>query len=184
MNKGLSAWLFSKMVMLSFLLIVFSIMGGFLTILNERAFNDSASILCLQAREYLSGVVNSNVISVEKIMPIPKVLPSETNQKRRMYYLVISYSSSDNSVSFAVTHDLYHDQTYVSSSLLYLPSNSGIQWGSGDLRISSDKYRYLVIQKKQGETTIYACKGINPTTLKNCISSQSPSAESDSIERV
>ena len=169
MNKGLSAWLFSKMVMLAFLLIVFGIMGGFLTILNERAFNDSASIFCLQAKEYTSGVANSNIISMQRILPIPKVLPSETSQQKRMYYLVVNYYSNSKSISFAITHDMYHKNVYVASSLLYLPDNIDVNMDGRDFKIGSDEYRYLVIQKEQNKLSIYACKEIGTSQLIGCM---------------
>lgn len=183
MRKGLSAWLFSKMVMLAFLLIVFSIMGGFLTILNERAFNDSASIFCLQAREFVSGVVNSNVIGMQKVLPIPKVLPYSESPNKRMYYLVISYNSSNPPfISFAVTHDLLHKNVFVSSALLYLPSV--VSLSTTDFYIDSGVYRYLIIQKEGGDLSLFACRGMTSMRFINCLSGRNPTGAEVNVTRI
>lgn len=61
MKKGLSVWLFSKLVMFSFLVAIFAIMAQMMFILNDRAYIDSATLLVLQAKESAGAVFNSNL---------------------------------------------------------------------------------------------------------------------------
>lgn len=170
MNKGLSAWLFSKMVMLAFLIIIFTIMNGFLIILTERAYADSAAVLTLQLKEAASGVANSNVIEIQKVIPIPKVLPSDKSTNSRQYYIVIKKQGSGNNqaISFAVSKDLISDDVFVSASLIY--TDEGTNLGTSVLKASSDVYRYIVIQKKLNNINFYACKKTSSTGFSGCIS--------------
>ena len=134
-------------------------------ILTERAYADSASVLTLQLKEATSGVANSNALEIQKVVPLPKVLPTEKSTNSRQYHAVIKEQTG--SVSFAISNDLVSDTSFVSASLLY--TDKDIDLPSGGLSASSEVYRYIVIQKKGNKVSFYACKKSSSKGFLGCL---------------
>ncbi len=178
-KRGLSSWLFSKLVMFSFLVIVFGIMTQMVILLNERAYIDSSSILCLQMKEAAQGVINSRVIEIENVIPFPETLP-EKSESAHHYYLVIKKNPSlSNSISFAITKDdstsILNRMTFSASKLLYLPNNIRTNVDYHPLIADSSNYTYLLIRKNESKLNFYACQkfyydiSAQKNKFKNCV---------------
>ena len=159
MKKGLSVWLFSKMVMLAFLILIFALMSGFLTILTERAYSDSALVLTFQIKEAVLSVSSSNTVSIQRVVPLPKFLPDDKMSNKRAYYLVIKKASSGgNNVVFAITKGIFYANTFVASSSLFLTSGVSTNLaGSSAFKINSNDFHFFVVQKKNNKISFYAC---------------------------
>ncbi len=176
--KGISTWLFSKVAMLVFLVTVFSIMAGFINIVNERTFADAAEAFTIQIKDGLQGVISTGSLSAQKVIPIPKMLPGEVQTTQRFFVVDIVERGLDSSIYTAVSWDVSSDppSKYASSSLLYYPEDikfKGLTIDSDTtLRFKSEDYRFLVISKqKQGVTTevcLKACKEYSAGEFIEC----------------
>ena len=157
-RKGLSSWLFSKLVMFSFLVIVFGIMTQMIILLNERSYSDSTSILCLQLKEATQGIINSRVIEIENIIPIPEALPEKSESAHHYYVIIKRNSGSSPSISFAITKGTASTRSFSASRIIYLPNTLSTNVDYKKLEVNSGNYSYIVIKKNESGLNFYGCE--------------------------
>ncbi|MEM0372791.1 MAG: hypothetical protein QXO69_03080 [archaeon] len=158
--KGLSTWLFSKVVMLVFLVSTFAIMTGVLAIVKERSFADSAEALAFQIKDAFQGVISTSALSSQKVVPIPERLPDDVKSASPRTYRV-EITAGNGKISTAVAWQLGGQNKYVASSLLYY--SGPFSFTPASLAFNSDS-RYLVISKKMtGAVSIVCIKACNKT---------------------
>ena len=171
MKKGLSVWLFSKLVMFSFLVAIFAIMAQMMFILNDRAYIDSATLLVLQAKESAGAVFNSNTVEIEKAVPLPKALPEKTENSKNYYFVIkknTPIGSGSSSISFAVTKGTYSKKIFSASAILYYSNAIDTNLGtSNELILSSLEYHYLLIKKQTDKVEFYGCQGLKLDSVNN-----------------
>lgn len=157
MRKGLSTWLFSKLVMFSFLVLMFGIMTQMIILINERDYNDSAELISFQIKEVAEGVINSNTVSIRRIIPLPEAIPQKS-ENSKAYYVIINESSSPRAIHFGITKGTNSKKILSASTLVYIPPDIKTNLGSNQLEISSQNYSYLVTIRKSNNISFYACK--------------------------
>jgi len=175
MKKGLSTWLFSKLVMFSFLVIIFGIMAQMMVILNDRAYADAATLLSLQVKEAAEGIFNSDTVEIQKIIPLPQALPQKGVRSNNYYLVIKENSNPSRSISFSITRGTYSKRVFVSSSLIYIKPGISTNLGTGsNFNINSQKYHYLLIRKEGGQINFYGCRkfyydiSASAYAFKNC----------------
>lgn len=153
MDKGISVWIFSKLVMFTFLLLTFAAVAGFLSILSERSYADSAEVMAVRIKDSFVGVASTGSLEARRIIPIPKRLPEDVrNVAPRTYFIKIWEDAGANSVSIAIGWGNDPDsKAYVAASQLYISSKTTIVSDSPDnsLELVTDKNcKFLIITKK------------------------------------
>ncbi len=94
-KKGISTWLFSKIVMLIFLVITFSIVLSFSAMIKEKMYADSASVLAMRVRDGVQSVVLTDALQAKTVIALPEYLPDDINMKdKRKYTILIGEDSS------------------------------------------------------------------------------------------
>ena len=164
MKKGLSVWLFSKIVMLIFLMVIFGIVVGFNNVLGERSRAEAAESLCIQVKDSIQASLTSISMTSRQVVPLPTSLPetSASSTDNNQYTLVISSTpvSSDSLISVAIAFGVYNQTGE--------DSYSGVQYYSAassfvsadtvpEIVANSVDHRYLVIEKTENYIEICAC---------------------------
>jgi hypothetical protein len=97
--RGLSIWMFSKIVMLVFLIATFSIVMGFLRLTNDRVVVDSAEAIAMQIKDTVQTTLYTNTISSTAIVPIPRGIPetegSVQTAKSEAYTVIINKTAGE-----------------------------------------------------------------------------------------
>ncbi len=172
--RGISTWLFSKIVMLIFVTMVFGSLLSIMNIVNERSYSDSATVIATNIRDAVQGVATTGALSAQRVVPLPKTLPEDTPSVRgREYTVVLNYDTAKQSLSTAIAWNSYLDMSqikgFTASSLLYTPSIT-LKKPVVNLVVNSSYYRYFVVNKTTTaagpEVYIGACRsaGINSPT--------------------
>jgi hypothetical protein len=171
--RGLSTWLFSKVVMFIFLVSVFSIMAGVLSIVEERSYASAAEALNIQLSDGLQGVVFSSATYVQKVIPLPDGLPSDNSHLSERNYMV-EFGKSTGLVYIAMSWDSASaNPQYVSSASVYYPENTNFEWSGGSdnyFRVSSGgDFNYIVFTRdSSGSVCIRACERGDVTGCTEC----------------
>jgi hypothetical protein len=175
--KGISTWLFSKMVMLIFVTLVFGSMLSILNMIKERSYSDSAEVLASNIRDALQGVANTGSLSAQRVVPLPRVIPENTpGVQGREYTVVMDYDDDQSAFSIAIAWNSYTDikkiKGFTASSLLYTPKIT-LREPVDDLVVDSGSYRFIVVNKTTiatgPEIYIGACKSAGITSPTECI---------------
>lgn len=168
MMKGISVWLFSKMVMLIFLLMVFATVLGFLKIVSEKVGSDSAESLAIQVKDSIRSVTAGDLISATRIIPLPTTLPekseiAQTPETRIKPYTLRIMStpatnpaggSNDKIVTVAVSWELTAPKSYAAAaSFVTAKPIPAILLGSRD-------YKFISIILKDNVVNICGCNEI------------------------
>ncbi|MBI1973996.1 hypothetical protein HYS54_04235 [Candidatus Micrarchaeota archaeon] len=188
--RGLSVWLFSKVVMVIFLLTVFTTVIGFMKLLNDRVSSDAAESLVIEAQQTASSVITNDAVEMRVIMPVPASLPQpgwgtlkfeggEATRPFSMKVFKFTTPSGDTAISFAVAFGTYTDETdvrYNAASALTLPAGITLKVADPQTRedgvfFNSRDYPALVFKKTDNGKTlcILACNYApgNRFTCKN-----------------
>lgn len=161
--KGISIWLFSKVVMLIFLLTVFGTVIGFLGIVNEKVAADSAESLASQVKDSVKTVVGSGLLSASIFVPLPKALPEKselsTVQETRTRQYSLTIQQTNDIVTAAVSWQIppinyAAAASFISSSPVHLVP----------ITANSRDHGFLFISKSSnGKVTICGCE-----EMKDC----------------
>lgn len=164
--KGLSTWLFSKVAMFVFLVSVFTIVIGMISIINERALSDSASVFTMNVRDTIQGVILTSSVSSLRTLAIPEILPENSKKANAQDYLIkLKFDDSENYIYSAMSWDVVFDgnelkepEGYSASSLLYYPENiEFFGFDNDELMFESKGYRYIVVSRQADTVCIKAC---------------------------
>lgn len=171
MDKGISTWLFSKIVMLIFLVLVFSSVLAIMNIISERAFADSAEVIAINIKDAMQGVITTGALSGQRVVPLPQRIPEDIQEtKARLYTVVIEKNSDIISIavawgSFSRKDDI---KSYVSASMLFVSPSLSINLAS-PLVLNSSDFRFFVANKTtvRGFPNVYV-GGCRKTGLTDC----------------
>lgn len=173
--RGLSVWLFSKIVMLVFLFLVFGTVMGFVRIVNEKVSADSAETLASQVKNGVQSILETTAVAASTVVPLPKTLPSETAagtipETSMKYYSLKIFSPTSSLVAVAVSWDT-PPTTFVAASS-YASSSS-----IGTLFANSIDHHFITVSMNSSGHRICRCNQVEgcPSTAPNskdcCISS-------------
>lgn len=169
--RGISVWLFSKIVMLIFLFLIFSTVLSLMNMLSERAYADAAEVITMNAKDAIQGVMTTGALSGQRVVPLPKRIPEGIEGGRtRDYTLVLTRQG--NSISIAIAWGTFirisDIRGYVTASLLYIEPNAVIDMPD-PLVLDSDSFRFFVANKttKAGVSEVYI-GGCRKTGLTDC----------------
>ena len=178
--RGLSTWLFSKVVMFVFLTSVFAIMAGVLALVNERSYNGSAEAFNIQLSDGLEGILFSSSTYSQKVVPIPQSLPEDSSRLAgRSYFIELGRTTSGSppagSIYTAISWDVNsRNPRYASSTSVYYPSGIGfmgpLSISGGSIRVNSSEYRYMVFIKSSSPDTKVCIKACKKGDLTECTS--------------
>jgi hypothetical protein len=171
--KGISVWMFSKIVMLVFLLVTFSTLMSFMKISREKVDADSAQALAMQIKDSMQTAIYTSTVSSQSVVPIPKTLPesgeSATTGKLKDFTVVVGRSSVGGNVVYIAIGWGASPTTYSAASSFIVDSSIIIKPDTG-LVIPSNKYRYFVVKKQNlNELCIQACNSTFFSQSQYCI---------------
>jgi hypothetical protein len=177
--RGISVWIFSKIVMLIFLFLVFGTVISFVRMTNERVAADAADSLTMQLRSGVQTALNSPALSAKIIVPLPKTLPESGVETAMMkkYTVAVSQSQQGNAklLSIAIAWDIHAtlpaNTVYVAASSMSISSGVTVK-PSGQLVADSDSRHYFVITKASSSSgtslCLQACRVVLPST-SDCV---------------
>ncbi|MBS3060068.1 MAG: hypothetical protein J4432_01015 [DPANN group archaeon] len=189
MKRGISVWLFSKIVMLVFLFTMFATMTFFMNLLNERIANDSAQSLILQIQDSIQSVVSIDALSHTVVVPIPDKLPEEVSgisitTGNRPYTLRVRVQpkgpqSGDNFISIALAWGTYTDENepnrYTSAAASIIDNSVMLNDGkTSTVIIPSREFRFIKISE---ETSLADEKGICVQACREGVSACEPTCD-------
>jgi hypothetical protein len=185
--KGMSMWIFSRVVMLIFLFMTFAAVISFMRVVNERSTADAGKIMTMQISDALQGVLGSRVLSSQVIIPLPTVLPetgilkpSESAGFSRTYTLTIITSAGPSNGSVLLSTGLAwgkhvpgEDVTYTTASSIV--TDEGFRLNSvyatnvprPSIMISSEDASFMIINKVWNEAErkydicVFGCKKLD-----------------------
>lgn len=171
--KGISVWIFSKMVMLVFLILTFSTVLGFLKLTNERISVDSAEGVAMQIKDAMQSTLYANTLTSEAAVPIPKTLPeiSETYVSGRLKVYTVQVNVTgpkDRQVVFAMVGWGNAPAAYASASS-FVTSDITADPPMG-LSFLSQDYRYFIVKKQATSSGVKLCfKACKTSTFTSCV---------------
>ncbi len=173
--KGLSVWIFSKMVMLIFLIVTFATVTGFLRLSNERVMADSAEALAMQVKDTMHATLYTTTVSSRSFITLPKTLPESSqntqNGKPRAYTLVLGDSrTGDEQVIYAAVGWGENPESFAAASSFRTSGTSVIP---PRCQLFSTDDRYVLIEKgvdNNGQVTLWfkKCDSFDETTCRDC----------------
>lgn len=178
MGKGLSMWIFSKVVMLIFLFAVFGMVVGFLKMAQEKVMVDSAEGVTLRVKSAVENMVSSSVSANGIYVAIPRKIPEESGRSfgaegsliSRPYTLAVSSAdvSGAKLFSVALSFDNSDDpETYAASSSFFIPLAWDVDIGADNMDSLKTFYVYVGIS---GEKLCIS----NCSAMGNCGSGGNP----------
>ena len=190
-GKGVSVWIMSKIVMLIFLFLTFSIVLSFLKIGSDKAKNDAAEALTKQVKDNIQNTISSNTLKSDVSIPLAKTIPKEiygldASDEMSFYTITIGKDDTQDMLWTAVawgTHTPTNPpKGYVASSFTFVPSDYTLVCDKGPdsldkpkscnpLIVSSEDYRFLNIEisNEYKEINVRACKKIKPDLVCDCL---------------
>jgi hypothetical protein len=156
--KGLSVWIFSKMVMLIFLIVTFATVTGFLRLSNDRVMADSAEALAMQVKDTMHATLYTTTVSSRSFITLPKTLPESSQNtqtgKPRAYTLALGESRANNApdseqVIYAAVGWGEKPDSFVAASSF---RTSGTEVTPQKCLLFSTDDRYLLIEKGIGNS--------------------------------
>jgi len=177
--KGISVWMFSKIVMLVFLVVTFSTVLGFMRLTNERVMADSAEALAMQMKDAMQTALYTHTVSSQAIVPIPKTLPelgdTSDKSKTKPYTVVIKKTAAtEGDVIYVAIGWGSSPASFVAASS-FLTKDTGICADADisaypEMRFPSDM-KYLIVKKDTVSGTsvlnLYACN--SPEISPDCV---------------
>ena len=177
--KGISVWMFSKIVMLVFLVVTFSTVLGFMRLTNERVMADSAEALAMQIKDAMQTALYTHTVSSQAIVPIPKTLPelsdASDKSKTKPYTVVIKkIPAAEGDVIYVAIGWGSSPTSFVAASS-FLTKDTGLCADQDisdyhEMRFPSD-IKYLIVKKDTDSGTnvlkLYACN--SPEISLDCI---------------
>jgi len=163
--KGISIWLFSKIVMLVFLIITFSTVLGFMKLSKDRISADSAEALAMQIKDAILTTLHTNTLSSQAVVPIPKTLPESFGnvEETRLKTYTVKVSSTPvtgEQVIYVAIGWGENPSVYAAASSFYT-SNVDITNPAASLSFFSN-YSFFVVEKTTGTKktlSFKACPG-------------------------
>lgn len=166
--KGISIWLFSKIVMLVFLIITFSTVLGFMKLSKDRISADSAEALAMQIKDAILTTLHTNTLSSQAVVPIPKTLPESFGNveeaRLKTYTVKINSTTPDPTTGEQVIYVAIgwgeNPSVYAAASSFYT-SNVDITNPGASLSFFSN-YSFFVVEKTTGTKktlSFKACPG-------------------------
>lgn len=158
-RKGLSVWLFSKVVMFIFLFLTFASVISFMKIVSDRTAADAAEVLAMQVTEAVQTSLLTPSLSSKMIVPIPRTLPEMASVGSRARFYTLHIFASGGKLSAAIGWGA-DPRSYAAASSVQLGDISFKN--SVPLEAFSDSYPYIVIFKSGQFLCVQGCKEINP----------------------
>ena len=182
-EKGLSTFLFSKIVMLAFLVTTFAVVLSYMKLINERVQNDSAAALASQIRDSIETSLHSAALESRAVVALPKTLPEaiqgaresvETGKFRTYTLLIQKINTTGNDIiSVAVG---WGDLTKTSNPVFAAAASTLLPGGfvtkpANGLLVSSKNYSFFVLSKTENAICLQACAtstGGEPSDCTKC----------------
>jgi hypothetical protein len=181
MQKGISVWIFSKIVMLIFLFLTLSAVLSYMHLISERVNADSAEALTMQMKNAVQSVMIQETLSSQLVVPLPETLPekgygAEKYEERgvtRLYTLRISTTkdtSNNDYVSIALAwgaHEAADAGTFSYAAASWLLASDVAVWfgeirnpavtKSGEIYLNSESHRFFVVKRNGANVCILGC---------------------------
>lgn len=160
MEKGLSVWIFSKLVMLIFLFLVFATVISFMKILSEKTSADAAEALSTQITDALQTTIASVTLSSDLLIPLPEtipereagLIPGETRLKNYNISINSIYASQYDANIVSVSVGWTPTPTYYTASSSFITP-----FDVPHITLNSVNHRFLKISKSGSTMRLCAC---------------------------
>lgn len=160
--RGISVWMFSKLVMLVFLVVTFSIVIGFLKLTNDKVASDAAESMAIQIKDAIQATTMTGTTSSGTIVPIPKTLPEGTHGIEEKYQkpfiaTINSTISGGQKIVFVAVGWQTTPGSYAATASFVANPDLDIKPANG-INLISGKHLYLVVNKtSSNELCFRAC---------------------------
>ncbi|MEM3412237.1 MAG: hypothetical protein QW735_00865 [archaeon] len=166
--RGISVWLFSKIIMLLFVFLAFALMTSFYVSVKEKEFTDSAYFFTEQLKERIQMIAFADVLESQTQFYLPKTLPEERQEKGRFYtltigkkedvfYILLSWGTEKSPKKYLVAQGFNISKEYKVN-----------KQDSCKITVQSSEYIWLNISKKEKELTIQKCKSSTSCDQPKC----------------
>jgi hypothetical protein len=151
--RGISVWMFSKIVMLVFLLVTFSTVIGFMRLTSDKVSTDSAQALAMQLKDAIETTLYTNTISSQAVVPIPKTLPetggsTDVSKLKSFTVNVDSELTADGKIIYVAIGWGDNPSTYTAASSFMASKDVQLKpTVTGGFKLLSSKHRYFIVKK-------------------------------------
>ena len=174
MKDGISVWIFSKIVMLIFLFLVFATVISFMKILSEKTSADAAEALATQITYAIHTTITSITLSSDLLIPLPETIPEREAGLIPGETRLKNYNISINSI-----YAQQFDANIVSVSVGWTPTPTYYTASSSfitpvdvpPITLNSVNHRFLKISKSGQTITLCACRSATRCDTNECVSS-------------
>lgn len=163
--------MFSKIIMLVFLLVTFSTVMGFLKITKERVEADSAAAMAMQISDAIQATLHTATVSSRAIIPIPRTLPekgtgADTSKLKEFTVLVNSTGSPDGKIIYVAVGWNAEPKIYAAATSFLADASLNLKFGGKAVNdyppglsfFSADSNsRYFIIAKNMSGCGLILC---------------------------
>lgn len=161
MKKGISTWLFTKVVMLVFLTLMFGIILSFTSLVQQRSIAESAQQITIRTKDSIQALLGIRAESGSREVVLPTEIPRDTARSTR--YTVHIFTTQDINeeiISIAIARGEYDEHegipagNYIAASSFRLPQGYGASGSPWDKYFPSSEYSKLIITRTGQEFNI------------------------------
>ncbi len=169
MNRGISTWLFTKVVMLIFLTMTFAIILSFTSVVQQRAVAEAGEQITINIKDSTLSLLGIKSLRASRHVILPETIPktSERGEKYTVHLRKSGTQGPNISVAIALGH---HDNTgqidsYLTASSFNIPSSYNVYFlddsdsvAGNDLVLNSEDYNFVIIESTPGVLNISGCE--------------------------
>lgn len=163
MDKGMSTWIFSKMVMLIFLTLTFGIIMSFTGLVRQRAKIDSARATTEELKSVAQEIVTTSAESAERLVPIPENIPETDKGNHYTIHVYKTDSGAQNSLVIAIANGLHSNEdeidSYLTASSMKTAKTINIGGDNDEERgvYRSNETYYILFSMDSGNLNVTGC---------------------------
>ncbi len=167
MRKGISTWLFTKVVMLIFLTMTFAIIMSFTSVVQQRSKAEAAQQIAINVKDSTLSLLGVKAQKAERFVRMPGKVPEETEEGEEYSVRITKEKGNDfTTVTVAIALGLHEEPdeiNYLTATSFKVPNQYavGIE-GNLDseegLLMKSTDYQFTVIELLDSDINIWGCK--------------------------
>lgn len=181
MNRGISTWLFTKIVMLVFLTMTFAIIISFTGLVQQRSLSESAQQIALETTDGVQSLLGVNAQQGFRFVILPDEIPEEAENSFKYTVDIYKPQGESNTLAVAVAQGDYIEEVpsgkYLAGNSFKLPSGYSLELVEvevetekeivqNQLLITSDEYNFIIIEMNGKNFRVYGCKEY---TAEDCL---------------
>lgn len=172
MNKGISTWLFTKMVMLVFLTMTFAIIMSFTGLVQQRSLSEAAQQIAFETTDGIQSLLGIKAEKGFRFIIIPDEIPRESENS--IQYTVDIYKPEGDTLGVAIARGKHEKEVppgkYITGTSFKLPEDYDLTISGGDepdqILLTSEDYNFIIVEMEGKDFTVYGCEEY---TAEDCL---------------